>query len=356
MDPRTVELLQKEGLLSSEGRKMLGAQPVGRPKKGPAPRSRTMRPGARAAFSPVVMGEGLPQRLQKVMAQGGVASRRHSEELIQAGRVSVNGQVVTELGTKVTPGKDIIEVDGRALGKAESLVHILLNKPKGYVTTLFDPQGRKKVTDLLGGEVGQRVYPVGRLDYETEGLLLLTNDGELANTLMHPSRQIKKTYIAKVRGVPGPAKIKALESGIELEDGLTAPAEVKMIDVKGPNASTVSLRIHEGRNRQVRRMFEALDHEVIHLKRTTLGPLQLGDLPVGEWRELTDRELLELRKAVGIKPPRDTVAPAPKADIQKGRVQRGGRSNRQNVPTTGEGRPARTRPGFTTKSRKRSPK
>jgi 23S rRNA pseudouridine2605 synthase len=243
------------------------------------------------------------ERLHKVMAQAGLASRRHSEELIQAGRVTVNGRVVTELGTKVVPGRDIVEVDGRPLGKAEEMIYILLNKPKGYVTTLFDPQGRPKVTDLLGEAIAQRVYPVGRLDYDTEGLLLLCNDGQLANSLMHPAREIKKTYIAKVRGVPGPAKIRALEEGIELEDGPTAPAEVKLIAANGPNAATLSIRIHEGRNRQVRRMCEAIGHEVIHLKRTTLGPLHLRDLMPGQFRELTDRELKDLKGAVGMKQP-----------------------------------------------------
>ena len=241
------------------------------------------------------------ERLQKVMARAGVASRRHSEALIQAGRVTVNGRVVTELGTKVVPGRDVIEVDGRPLGKPEKKVYVLLNKPKGYVTTLYDPQGRPKVTDLLSEEVAERVYPVGRLDFDTEGLLLLTNDGDLANGLMHPARMVKKTYIAKVRGVPGPGKIKALREGIELEDGITAPAEVKVLEVRAPNSATVSLRIHEGRNRQVRRMFAAIGHEVIHLRRVTLGPLKLGDLPVGEWRYLTDQEVADLYKAAGLR-------------------------------------------------------
>jgi 23S rRNA pseudouridine2605 synthase len=269
-----------------------------RPQRGAgAPEARAPRGKGFRAPAPESLGA---ERLHKVMAQAGVASRRHSEELIQAGRVTVNGKVVTELGTKVTPGQDIVEVDSRPLGKAEHLAYIVLNKPKGYVTTLFDPQGRPKVTDLLGEEIGARLYPVGRLDFETEGLLLLTNDGALANALMHPTRQVKKTYIAKVRGVPGPAKLRALESGIELDDGMTAPAEVRLIEAKGPNAATVSIRIHEGRNRQVRRMFEAVGHEVIHLRRTTLGPLGLKDLAVGEWRELTEREVNDLKSSVGM--------------------------------------------------------
>lgn len=323
IDERSLDVLEQQGLLTKEGQRLKAslsgtgtvpeqsgrrttARGPGRPQGDSPLRDERPRKG------PVKVGASGPrqlnpaealvaERLHKVMAQAGVASRRHSEELIRAGRVTVNGRVVTEMGTKVLAGKDIIEVDGRPLSRPENLIHILLNKPKGYVTTLFDPQNRPKVVDLLGGEIGERVYPVGRLDFDTEGLLLLTNDGELANALMHPSRTVKKTYIAKVRGVPGPAKISLLEQGMVLDDGPTAPAEVKMIDVKAPNAATLSIRIHEGRNRQVRRMFEALDHEVIHLKRTTLGPLQIKDLMPGEWRELTDNEVNELRYAAGLK-------------------------------------------------------
>jgi len=314
IDLRALEVLEREGLLNEAGRKLRfqGAPPErskAAPKTAPKIAPRTERQPAQpkpvrpvGQVRPNAAEAVVAERLHKVMAQSGLASRRHSEELIQAGRVTVNGKVVTELGTKVVPGKDVIEVDGRPLGKPEQLVYILLNKPKGYVTTLYDPQGRPKVTDLLGEEIAERVYPVGRLDYDTEGLLLLTNDGELANAIMHPARQVKKTYIAKVRGVPGPAKLKALEQGVTLEDGPTAPADVRLIETKGPNAATVSIRIHEGRNRQVRRMFEAVGHEVIHLKRTTLGPLHLKDLEVGQWRELGEREVADLRKAVGLRP------------------------------------------------------
>lgn len=337
---RDLERLEQEGLLSEEGKRLrreAGAGAPGAPVRAPgrgAPRrptrsperaeevaARPVRPSRptkaparplKAPRRPAPAGAQAPQRLtaaeaevaerlQKVMARAGVASRRHSEELIQAGRVTVNGRVVMELGTKVVAGKDVIEVDGRPLGRPENLVYILLNKPKGYVTTLFDPQGRPKVTDLLEAEVAERVYPVGRLDYDTEGLLVLTNDGDLANRLMHPARQVKKTYIAKVRGVPGPAKLRALEEGVELDDGVTAPAEVKMMEVRAPNSATVSLRIHEGRNRQVRRMFEAVGHEVIHLKRTTLGPLSLKDLPVGQWRHLTPEEVADLYRSAGLR-------------------------------------------------------
>lgn len=286
--------LERGALRRRRARRHAGAG-VGVPKAA-KPEKRARQP---QRLSPAEME--VAERLQKVMARAGVASRRHSEELIQAGRVTVNGRVVTELGTKVVAGRDIIEVDGRPLGQPEEKVYVMLNKPKGYVTTLFDPQGRPKVTDLLEGQVAERVYPVGRLDYDTEGLLLLTNDGDLANGLMHPARKVKKTYIAKVRGVPGPAKLKKLQEGIELEDGPTAPAEVKVLEVRAPNSATISLRIHEGRNRQVRRMIAAIGHEVIHLKRTTLGPLNLGDLPVGQWRPLTREEVAALYKAAGLR-------------------------------------------------------
>lgn len=303
IDRRALERLEAEGLLTKEGKAALkgGTDTLGKPRERhqrlrvPQPKG---SPGRQLGEAEALVAE----RLHKVMAQAGVASRRHSEELIQAGRVTVNGKVVTQLGTKVVPGRDIIEVDGRPLGKPEEVIYVMLNKPKGYVTTLYDPQGRPKVTDLLGDEVAQRVYPVGRLDYDTEGLLLLTNDGRLANALMHPARQVKKTYIAKVRGVPGPSKLRQLEKGIELEDGPTAPAEVKLVEVHGPNSAVLSIRIHEGRNRQVRRMCAAIGHEVIHLRRTTLGPLHLKDLPLGQWRELTEREVAELKAAAGLGP------------------------------------------------------
>ncbi|HYF92199.1 MAG TPA: pseudouridine synthase [Symbiobacteriaceae bacterium] len=407
-DRRIVEKLEAEGLLSAEGRRFFAGQ-LGDQTRKPAGAARGEGPGRGVGAAPrpgAARGEGAPrvarperaerperpgrpvrdaapflrgpkpaaagkpgrfqkpndaeihvaERLHKVMAQAGVASRRHSEELIQAGRVTVGGKVVTELGTKVIPGRDIIEVDGRPLGKAEEVIYILLNKPKGYVTTLFDPQGRPKVTDLLGAEISQRVYPVGRLDYDTEGLLLLTNDGQLANALMHPSREVKKTYIAKVRGVPGPAKLRELESGVELDDGMTAPAEVKLISATGPNAATLSVRIHEGRNRQVRRMFEAVGHEVIHLKRTTLGPLHLKDLPVGEFRELSEREVSDLKAAVGLRQKTDrTAARAARvaAIVEQRKARRGAPRAAE-----GEGEPvgAVSGPGRGPRAQSRSPK
>lgn len=356
-EERVLTRLAEEGMLSESGRRRLervkavgpqrpAGEPAG-PGKAAVPGTGGGRPGPRATARQTAKrtvpgvsrakaaseGPVAPQRLQKVMAQAGVASRRHSEELIQAGRVTVNGKVVSELGSKVTPGRDLVEVDGRPLGAAEQLIHIILNKPKGYVTTLYDPQGRAKVTDLLGGDIAERVYPVGRLDYDTEGLLLLTNDGELANALMHPSKQIMKTYVARVRGVVNQTKLTDLSKGIQLDDGPTAPAEAKLIDAMGPNMSVVSLRIHEGRNRQVRRMFDAIGHEVISLRRTTLGPLNLHALAVGEWRELSEREVADLRRSVGLRLPRD-LSGTPETRAPR----RGG----QAAPRPAAGRRART--------------
>lgn len=236
------------------------------------------------------------ERLQKAMAHAGVASRRKCEELIAQGRVAVNGQIVTELGFKVDPNTDVITVDGRPIRPERKLV-ILLHKPKGVITSVSDPQGRRTVIDYLKG-VKERVYPVGRLDYDTEGLLLLTNDGELANLLMHPRHQVPKTYLATVKGIPHGEQLDRLREGIELEDGRTSPAEVEYADVDlDQNTAVISITIHEGRNRQVRRMLEAIGHEVIRLRRIQYGPLTLAGVPRGKYRILKPEEVKELRDA-----------------------------------------------------------
>jgi len=233
------------------------------------------------------------ERLQKVMARRGVASRRRCEELISSGRVTVNGRVVSEMGIKVSP-EDVIAVDGRVLeAEREPLVYLLMNKPKGYVTTVRDPQGRTTVMDLLP-EVKYRVYPVGRLDYDTEGLLLLTNDGELSYALTHPSHGVDKTYQAVVWGIPSQESLDKLKKGIRLEDGWTAPAKVKLL--KKGQQSEIELVIHEGKKRQVRRMLKAVGHPVISLKRTSFGPLSLDKLAPGEYRYLTREEVESLKK------------------------------------------------------------
>lgn len=241
------------------------------------------------------------ERLQKVLAQAGVASRRSCEELITQGRVRVNGKVVQELGTKVNPVEDSIEVDGRPIRREEK-AYVLLYKPTGVITSLHDPQGRRVVTDLLTG-VNQRVYPVGRLDYDTSGLLLLTNDGELANRLAHPSYEIDKVYRAWVKGVPAAAKIRQLAAGIMLEDGMTAPGEARLLETDHTKQrALIELTIHEGRNRQVRRMCEAIGHPVIALERIRVGFLTLDGVKPGKYRHLTADEVTRLKKELVSKP------------------------------------------------------
>lgn len=235
----------------------------------------------------------MKERLQKYMARAGVASRRHSEQLITSGRVKVNNVIVKELGTKIDPRVDKVTVDNKPV-RAEKKVYLLLNKPKGYVTTLDDPRGRPIITDLIKN-VSQRVYPVGRLDYDTEGLLLLTNDGRLTQALTHPRHEIKKTYQALVKGIPTKEKIEHMENGLELSDGPTAPARVRLLGRRDGNG-LLQITIHEGRNRQVRRMCRHIGHPVLELKRVRIGDLTLKGLPKGKYRRLTPQELSKLKK------------------------------------------------------------
>ncbi|HTP66292.1 MAG TPA: pseudouridine synthase [Geobacteraceae bacterium] len=233
------------------------------------------------------------ERLQKILANAGIASRRAAEGLMTSGRVAVNGVVVTELGAKADPEHDRITVDGRPVRASGEKLYILLNKPVGYVTTLKDPQGRPVVTDLLKG-VKERVYPVGRLDYNTEGLLLLTNDGELANRLAHPSHEVEKEYLVRVRGAVASEQVRLLADGVELDDGRSAPAKVGQVRQSASN-TWLSITIHEGRYRQVRRMCEAVGLSVVRLKRTRYGILETGLLKPGEFRSLTSLEVEGLR-------------------------------------------------------------
>jgi len=243
------------------------------------------------------------EKLQKVLAQAGVGSRRKCEEIIQAGRVEVNGEQITELGVKVSP-TDLIAVDGRAI-KTESKVYLAFHKPKGVITSANDPEGRRTVMDYIKG-VSERLYPVGRLDYDTEGLLILTNDGEFANRLTHPKFHVPKTYHATVNGVPHGSLLEKLAQGVMLEDGITAPAQVDYYDVDNDQKqSVISITIHEGRNRQVRRMFDSINYPVIRLRRVQFGPLFLQGLPRGKSRPLTDKEITELMET-GYSTPKDT--------------------------------------------------
>ena len=238
------------------------------------------------------------ERLQKYLAAAGVASRRASEVLILEGRVAVNGVVVQELGRKVVPGQDKITVDGKPVQQEEQMVYLLMNKPAGYVTTVKDTHQRHTVMELLTG-VSCRVFPVGRLDFETEGLLLFTNDGEFAYRMTHPKFKMMKTYIATVRGNVTEDRLQMLRNGVQLEDGMTAPAEVHVIRREN-HKTLVEISIHEGRNRQVRRMFQAVKNPVLDLKRISIGPLTLKGVAVGEYRALTDGELKKLGQRLGL--------------------------------------------------------
>lgn len=232
------------------------------------------------------------ERLQKLIANAGLASRRQAESWIAAGRVSVNGRPAS-LGESADPAVDRIEVDGRSLAGGGETICLLLHKPTGYVTSVRDPQGRPVVVDLVK-EFRERLYPVGRLDLTTSGLLLLTNDGELAQRLMHPRHKVEKTYLVRIRGHLTGEETRRLESGVNLEDGPTAPARVRILPARGSHG-WVEISIREGRNRQVRRMFEAVGHPVSRLQRIRLAFLDLGHLRPGQYRRLTPEEIRRLK-------------------------------------------------------------
>ena len=241
------------------------------------------------------------ERLQKLLARAGIASRRAAEKLIEDGRVTVDGETVC-LGAQADAAQDI-RVDGKPIRAAEAHVYFLLNKPKGYLSTAKDDRGRKTVLDLLP-DVAERVFPVGRLDGRTEGLLLLTNDGALTNGLLHPAREIWKTYEAQVEGRVTQAKLRKLRSGVELEDGPTAPAKVRILDRNEQQDRTkLEIMIHEGRNRQIRRMCEAVEHRIRALKRTEFAGLNLSGVKRGAYRPLTAEEVAYLYELARLSPP-----------------------------------------------------
>lgn len=250
-------------------------------------------------------------RLQKFLSRAGVASRRASEELILQGRVRVNGERVTELGSRMDPARDRVEVDGKEV-RTGPLRFIILNKPRGVVTTRDDPQGRPTVFSLLE-PVDPSLRYVGRLDQDTEGLLLLTNDGDLLHALTHPSRELPREYRAMVGGVPGKDVVAALERGVELEDGLARAEQVRIVrTLEGGKGAVVSLVLREGRKREVRRLFDAVGHSIRQLRRVAFGPIRLERLRPGEWRELTRAEVDALRAAV-------TEGDAPSEGVRRGR-------------------------------------
>ncbi len=276
----------------------------------------------------------VPMRLQKFLARAGAASRRGSENLMTAGRVTVNGQVVTELGSKVDPLVDEVAVDGVPVHLAQGPVTIMLHKPAGYVTTMSDPQGRPTVAELVPTDRFPGLFPIGRLDFDTTGLLLFSTDGELGNGLLHPRHHVEKRYLALVNGKPTPEQLERLERGIQLDDGMTAPARAALVEGAAakralamlevppavpehePNGSVpspqraailrkrsqertvVRVVLREGRKRQVKRMLSAIKHGVLALHRDSFGPIELGDLPRGQWRELTPEEVAALHASI----------------------------------------------------------
>lgn len=261
----------------------------------------------------------MKERLQKILAQAGVCSRRAAEELISSGQVTVDGKVVTEMGLKVDLRTQKITAKGQPVRFSEKKVYVLLNKPEGYVTTLNDPQGRPIVTSLLK-TVPERLFPVGRLDLDTKGALILTNDGDLAQRVQHPKFEVNKTYIARVTGKPSAAKLSQLEEGLEVEGQLTAPAKIKLRK-SSPKDSVIEITIHEGRKRQVRKMFTAIGHHVTELTRIAYGNLQLGSLKPGKFRFLSQADIARIFRKEKKSPPVQSRA--------NGKIQRTGQKKRK---------------------------
>ena len=234
-------------------------------------------------------------RINKYIALCGVASRRKAEELILAGRVTVNDEVMTELSYKVDEENDIVKVDDKLIKEENKLVYILLNKPEGYITTVKDQFDRPSVLDLVS-DIKERVYPIGRLDYETSGLLLLTNDGDLTYKLTHPKHEVDKTYVARVKGRLTKEEIERFKTGLKIEDYTTAPAKLKVIKYdEQRDSSLLEIKIHEGKNRQVRKMCKAINHPVLRLRRSAMGKIKIGDCEIGKYRYLTEDEIKYLK-------------------------------------------------------------
>ena len=237
-------------------------------------------------------------RLNKFLSQAGIASRREADRLIAEGKVKVNNRVVQELGYKIDDQKDSIEIDGRKVKKEQVFIYLMLNKPKGYLVTLKDAFKRPTIMNLLPN-LKKRVFPVGRLDYESEGLLILTNDGELAYRLTHPRYKIKRTYLVKVMGKPDSAELSKLKKGVFLDGKKTAPAKVNLLE-SNPRKSLLRIEIHEGRKREIRRMFECIDHRVLKLVRVSFAGLRIGKLKSGTWRFLKQQEIKKLKEQVNL--------------------------------------------------------
>jgi 23S rRNA pseudouridine2605 synthase len=279
-----------------------------------------------------------PIRLQKILSAAGVASRRTAETLIEQGRVTVNGKVITELGTRADPSLDEIKVDGRRLPRAKGNQYILLNKPRGYITSRSDPKHRPTVIDLLAkGGVHGYIYPVGRLDYDSEGLLLLTSDGELAAHLTHPRHGVAREYEVRVRGVPDRHALDRLARGVTIDGRRTATAEVRLgriYDAESGPQGVLSLVIHEGRNRQVRKMLDAIGHPVVQLRRVRIGPIADDRLKLGQFRSLTSGEIAALKKG----------SPGPEFKDREEISSATGRRTRSRQAPTRHARSTRDRP------------
>jgi pseudouridine synthase len=283
----------------------------------------------------------LVERLQKILSQAGIASRRASEQLMVDGRVSVNGTTIRELGSKADPSTDDIRVDGRRIKLPEHHRYLLLNKPRGYVTTRADPERRPTVIDLLRG-VREYVYPVGRLDFDSEGLLLLTNDGDLAARLTHPSHGVARVYEAHVLGIPDAHDVDRLSRGVTIDGRRTGPADVQIVPGRQDGRATLRITIREGRNRQVRKMLEAIGHPVDHLTRVAIGPLRDNRLKLGRWRELTGTEVMALKKAAS----HDQEPPHKGRQGHKGQKRR---ERREEKPRQVGGGAGQTRPAEPTR-------
>lgn len=278
------------------------------------------------------------ERLQKILSSAGVASRREAERLIAQGRVTVNGRAVTTLGARADPAADVVAVDGERVGAQPTRLTVVLHKPRGVVSTLRDPEGRPTVRDLLGG-LRERLFPVGRLDLQTSGVLLLTNDGALAAGLQHPSSGVPRVYHAKVRGTPDAATRDRVRRGVRLADGVATVSRIRVIEAL-PTKSWLEIVVAEGRWREVRRLCEAVGHPVEKLCRVRLGPVRLGGLPPGAWRECTPRELVALYEAAGI----GADAPVSARDVVAARRARRQRPRTPGAPPRGRRRPGpRTR-------------
>lgn len=228
------------------------------------------------------------ERLQKYMASCGIASRRKCENIILQERVKVNGQLIKELGVKVNPEEDIVTIDNKVIKKEKNKIYIALNKPTGYISSVKDNRGRKTILDLVA--VKERIYPIGRLDYDTSGLILLTNDGDFYNKVIHPSQEKEKVYIAIINGIPNSKELQEFKKGLVIDEYLTSPSKIEINSIKNNNAE-VMITIMEGRNRQVRKMCEKINHPVIQLERISVGHIELKDLPIGSWRYLTLDEI-----------------------------------------------------------------